>query len=140
MNARLGEGLHPPNLRIQFDSQIPLGQLPMHGGQLVQGARLHRALPLEMHNHGALLRLKRVVPTGVHQAFDDVVKGVVMVVEQHQMPFIAQGHVDQDFFLRFRVRGTQMREFTHGVLVPQRYAVRPRRLGFVTKPDVQRTF
>ena len=40
-----------------------------------------------------------LVATSGHQAFDDVVEGVVVVVEQHNVPFIVKQHVGQDIFL-----------------------------------------
>jgi hypothetical protein len=48
-----------------------------------------------------LLRLKRIVTARGHQAIDDVVEGVVVVVEQGQTPFRIKEHICQDVFLRF---------------------------------------
>jgi len=78
--------LHGDNLGIQFDSQVFLGQRLMDGGELVVGARFDRALSFEVNNHGTLLSLQRVVPTGVDETVNHVVKRVVVVIVKHHMP------------------------------------------------------
>ena len=54
-----------------------------------------------MNNHGTLLRLERIVTARGHQAIDDVIEGVVVVVVQGQTPFRIKKHIRQDVFLRF---------------------------------------
>ena len=71
----------------------------MNGGQFVVFAASDGALDFEVDNHCTLFRLQGVVATSGHQAFDDVVEGVVVVVEQHNVPFIVKQHIGQDVFL-----------------------------------------
>ena len=77
----------------------------MHGGQVVVTPSLDGALALEVYDHGALLGLQRVVSACGHEAFDDVVKRVVVVVEQRQAPLVVKQHIGQDVFLRLDGRG-----------------------------------
>ena len=63
----------------------------MDWGQLVIIPTLHGALSFEMNNHGTLLSLQRVVPTGVDETVNHVVKRVVVVVVKHHMPIPVQG-------------------------------------------------
>ena len=71
----------------------------MNGGQVVVAPTLYGALPFEVHNHGALLGLEGVVAARRDETLDDMVKRVVVVVEQHDVPFVVQQHVGQDVFL-----------------------------------------
>ena len=87
------------NLGIQFDSQVFFAQGLMNGGQVVVAPTLYSAFPFEVHNHGALLRLEGVVAARRDETLDDMVKRVVVVVEQHDVPFVVQQHVGQDVFL-----------------------------------------
>jgi hypothetical protein len=64
-----------------------------------------------MDNHSALLCLEAVVATYVNKAMDDVVKGVVVVVEQHQIPFVFHDYVSQDVFLDLGFCGLQHADF-----------------------------
>ena len=76
----------------------------MNGGQLVVVAASDGAFAFEVDNHCTLFRLQGVVTTSGHQAFDDVVEGVVVVVEQHNVPFIVKQHIRQDVFLGLCLR------------------------------------
>ena len=87
------------NLRIELDSQIFFGKRLLDGGKLVVITAFDSAFPLEMNNHGTLFSLKCVMPTHLHQTIDDVVKRVVVVVEQHDVPFVAEHNVGQNIFL-----------------------------------------
>ena len=71
----------------------------MNGGQIVVAPTFHSALPFEVYNHGALLRLEGVVAARRDETLDDMVKRVVVIVEQHDVPFLVQQHVGQDVFL-----------------------------------------
>ena len=96
---------HGDYLRIQFDSQVLLGQTFMDGSELVVRARFDRALPLKVNNHSALFSLQCVVPTGVDETVNHVVKRVVVVVVKHHMPIPVQGDLGQDVFLGFNSTG-----------------------------------
>jgi len=61
------------------------------------------ALPFEVNNHGTLFRLQGIVTAGCDQALNDVVKGVVIVVEQHNVPLVVEQDVGQDIFLSFNL-------------------------------------
>ena len=84
---------------VQLDGQVLLGKGFVNGGQLVVVAASDRALALEVDNHCTLFRLKGVVAASGHQTLNDVVEGVVVVVEQHNVPFIVKQHIGQDVFL-----------------------------------------
>ena len=94
------------NLRVQFNSQVFFRKRLMNRGEFIVAAALHVALAFEVNNHRALLRLEGVVSTGADEALDDVVKRVVVVVEQNNVPFIVKQDVRQDVFLGQGVRTT----------------------------------
>ena len=76
----------------------------MNRGQFIVAAAFDVALAFEVHDHRALLRLEGVMSTRADEALDDVVKRVVVVVEQNNVPFIVKQHVRQDVFLGLGVR------------------------------------
>lgn len=76
----------------------------MNGGQFVKVAASNGALPFKVDNHCTLFCLQGVVAASGHQTFDDVVEGVVVVVEQHNVPFIVKQHVGEDVFLGLCLR------------------------------------
>ena len=78
----------------------------MNRGEFVVAAAFDVALALEVHNHRALLRLEGVVSARADEALNDVVKRVVVVVEQDNVPFIVKQDVRQDVFLGQGVRTT----------------------------------
>ena len=80
----------------------------MDGGQFFVTATLDIALALEMDNHRTLLRLESIVTTGADETFDDMVKCVVVVIEQHNVPLVVQQYVGQNVFLRQGVRATYL--------------------------------
>ena len=92
---------HGDNLGIQLDSQVFLGQRFMNRCELFVRARFDGALAFKVDNHGTLLCLQWVVATRVNQAFNHVIKCVVMVVEQHHGPVPVEGHFRQHVFLGF---------------------------------------
>ena len=73
----------------------------MNRCEFVVRARFDGALAFEVDNRGTLLCLQCVVATRVNQAFNDMIKRVVMVVEQHHGPVPFEGHFRQDVFLGF---------------------------------------
>ncbi len=77
-------------LRIQLNSQIFFGKRLLDGGKFFIVTALHGAFPFEMDNHGTLFRLKSVMPTYRHQTIDDVIERVVVVIEQHDVPLVAE--------------------------------------------------
>ena len=87
------------NLRVQFDSQVFFRKRFVNGGEFVVAAALDIALPLEVNNHRTLLGLECVMPTRAHEAVDDVIERVVVVVEQDNVPFIVKKDVGQNVFL-----------------------------------------
>ena len=76
----------------------------MNRGELIVAAAFDVALAFEVNDHRALLRLEGVVSTRADQALDDVVKRVVVVVEQDNVPFVVKQDVGQDVFLGQGVR------------------------------------
>ena len=92
---------HTRNLRIQLDGQVLFSQGLLDGGQIVVGSTLDGALPLEVDNHCTLLGLECVMTARGNQALNDVVKSVVIVIEQDQMPFVVEQDLRQDIFLSF---------------------------------------
>ena len=51
-----------------------------------------------MHNEGALLRLQDFVSTIGHEAFNDMIEGVVIVIVQDDVPAIRNGILEADRF------------------------------------------
>ena len=107
------------NLRIELDSQIFFGKRLLDGSKLVVITAFNGAFSLEMNNHGTLFSLKCVMPTHLHQAIDDVVKRVVVVVEQHDVPFVAEHNFGQNIFLGQCVGATHG-DLQGAILVAQR--------------------
>ena len=73
----------------------------MNRGQFIVAAAFDVALAFEVHDHRALLRLEGVMSTRADEALDDVVKRVVVVVEQRQAPLVVKQHIGEDVFLGF---------------------------------------
>lgn len=80
----------------------------MDGGEFFITAALDIALALEMNNHRTLLSLQGIVTTRADETFDDMVKRVVVVIEQHNVPLVVQQDVGQNVFLRQGVRATYL--------------------------------
>ena len=76
----------------------------MNRGEFVVAAAFDVALAFEMNDHRALLRLEGVVSARIDETLDDVVKGVVVVIKQNNVPFIVKQDVRQDVFLGQGVR------------------------------------
>ena len=76
----------------------------MNRGEFIVAATFDVALAFEVHNHRALLRLEGVVSARADEALDDMVKRVVVVVEQDNVPFVVKQDVGQDVFLGQGVR------------------------------------
>lgn len=76
----------------------------MNRGEFIVAATFDVALAFEVDNHRALLRLQGVVSARADEALNDVIKRVVVVVEQDNVPFIVKQDVRQDVFLGQGVR------------------------------------
>ena len=87
------------NLRIQLDSQIFFGKRLLDGGKFLIVTALHGAFPFEVDYHGTLFRLKSVMVTYRHQTIDDVIERVVVVIEQHDVPLVAEDDLRKNIFL-----------------------------------------
>ena len=92
------------NLRVQFNSQVFFGKRLINRGEFIVAATFDVALAFEMDNHRALLRLQGVMSACGYEALNDVIKRVVVVVEQDNVPFIVKQDVRQDVFLGQGVR------------------------------------
>lgn len=86
-------------LRIQLDSQIFFGKRLLDGGKFLIVTALDGAFPFKVDNHGTLFRLKSVMATYRHQTIDDVIERVVVVIEQHDVPLVAEDDLRQNIFL-----------------------------------------
>ena len=62
----------------------------MNGCEFIIAPAFNVAFAVEVHNHGALFRLQGVVTTICYEAVYDVIKGVVIVVEQDNVPVVVQ--------------------------------------------------
>lgn len=76
----------------------------MNRGEFIVAATFDVALAFEVDNHRALLCLEGVVSARADEALNDVIKRVVVVVEQDNVPFIVKQDVRQDVFLGQGVR------------------------------------
>ena len=112
--------MHLSKLRIQLNGQILFAQRLMDWNQIVVVATFYGAFPFKVHNHSTLLGLQRIMTTRGHQTFDDMIKCVVIVVEQNHMPFIAEDDFRKDIFLSINFCSKEMsRHFTE-IFVTQR--------------------
>ena len=76
----------------------------MNRCEFVVAATFDVALAFEVHNHRALLCLEGVMSARADEAVNDMIKCVVVVVEQDNVPFIVKQDVRQDVFLSLGVR------------------------------------
>ena len=63
----------------------------MDGDKVVVAPAFHCAFPFEVNDHRTLFSLEGVVTARGNQAFNDMIKRVVVVVVEHHMPIPVQG-------------------------------------------------
>lgn len=113
-------GAHTFKLRIQLDSQVFFRKGFVDRDEVIVTPAFYGAFAFEVDDHGALLGLQSVVTARGNQALNDVIKGVVAVVEQDQMPLVIEQDIREDIFLSFNFCGVSKGGHGHVSFVAQR--------------------